>query len=954
VTAGSMAGPASPPLAPPDADTWWLVETGEIEVFQPVRWEDGTQSAPVRAYSVPAGSVLLPVGDTATLSPLPGTTVTALPRHVAASDATLRPAMERWAAALYGAAVAASGVGRPSRVLPASGPMSLADGESAATTADVTWIRVHAGECRVSTVGDAAGIGAGRAVFPLVAPAVVVAAGDSEIEVLDQGALDPAAAVEGLEALRTVLALAAAFSIRAARTRADARVEQLDRAESEAVTDALRRVTRVLAKRSAGEPAPARELGTWQLALDSVGTVLGVRFPDIRTLGPAATDVNEIAALAGTRARDVALQPGWRKTTVAPFLAFRTGGAEPEPVAVLPRNARRWFWVDPATGERRRVDAEVDKSLDRVGVAFVRPFPPGPVRLGTLVGFLYRAVKRPLGGVAVAGLLAAVMSLVAPVSAQLVYGQVFPSGRRSVLLAVAGLLTGAGIAIVVLDFTRKMASVRVGGLMESVLMPAMWDRLLRLPVSTLRRYQVGDLQARLTGVSTARTLLEVGITAGLGMLFSMVSFVVMFLYSWQLTLVVLAGITVFVAGLIPLTVARARRMYPIQTLTGQVTATQLQLLQAIPRIRVAGAEGRALDTWAKVAGQHLAATWRLLRLNLWEVVLVTAVPALTGVAIYATAGTALLDTLDPGNFMGFMTAIGLFTGAFGGLYRQLNPILRIAPLYRRIKPLLEEPAEDAPGAVDPGRLEGAVELDTVSFRYDAGGPLILDGVTIRAAPGEFVAITGRSGAGKSTIVRLLLGFETPESGRVLYDGKDLAGRRKRGVRREIGAVLQNASVPGGPILNAILGDSGLPDSAAWKAAEAAGIAHDIKALPMGMQTMISPGNPVFSGGQIQRISIAHAIVRDPKIVVLDEATSTLDNTTQAAVAHALDSLQATRIVVAHRLSTIREADRIYVLDRGHVVQTGTYDTLMAQPGLFQELASRQLLSTLPNANPPGP
>ena len=156
MTAGSMAGPDSPPLAPPDADTWWLVETGEIEVFQPVRWEDGTQSAPVRAYSVPAGSVLLPVGDTATLSPLPGTTVTALPRHVAASDATLRPAMERWAAALYGAAVAASGVGRPSRVLPASGPMSLADGESAATTADVTWIRVHAGECRVSTVGDAA------------------------------------------------------------------------------------------------------------------------------------------------------------------------------------------------------------------------------------------------------------------------------------------------------------------------------------------------------------------------------------------------------------------------------------------------------------------------------------------------------------------------------------------------------------------------------------------------------------------------------------------------------------------------------------------------------------------------------------------------------------------------------------------------------------------------------
>jgi ABC-type bacteriocin/lantibiotic exporter with double-glycine peptidase domain len=244
---------------------------------------------------------------------------------------------------------------------------------------------------------------------------------------------------------------------------------------------------------------------------------------------------------------------------------------------------------------------------------------------------------------------------------------------------------------------------------------------------------------------------------------------------------------------------------------------------------------------------------------------------------------------------------------------------------------------------DPGELMGRIEVDHLHFRYEEDGPLILHDVSFAAEPGEFVALVGPSGSGKSTTMRLLLGFEQPASGVLYFDGQDLASVDVSAVRSQIGVVLQDSRLTHGSIFDNIVGTAPLAIDDAWEAAEMAGIADDIRAMPMQMHTIVAEGGATFSGGQQQRLLIARALVRKPRIVFFDEATSALDNASQQLVSNSLDALHTTRIVVAHRLSTIRHADRICVMQNGRLVQMGTFDELVAKPGLFADLAARQRL-----------
>ncbi len=302
-----------------------------------------------------------------------------------------------------------------------------------------------------------------------------------------------------------------------------------------------------------------------------------------------------------------------------------------------------------------------------------------------------------------------------------------------------------------------------------------------------------------------------------------------------------------------------------------------------------------------------------------------------------------MKKFSTGTFLAFNAAFGTFISGTTSLSRTVVDILEVLPLWERAQPILQAIPEVDGSKSDPGRLSGRVEIKNVVFRYRNDGPLTVDDVSLRAEPGEFIALVGPSGSGKSTLFRLLLGFDTPESGSIHYDGQELAGLDVNAVRRQLGVVLQGSRLMSASIFENISSNAVLTMDEAWEAAKMAGLADDITAMPMGMHTVVSEGGTNLSGGQRQRLLIARSLALRPRILLFDEATSALDNKTQAIVSESLEKLNVTRIVVAHRLSTIRNADRIYVLQNGRLVQEGNFNQLAHKEGLFSQLIQRQRL-----------
>jgi ABC-type bacteriocin/lantibiotic exporter with double-glycine peptidase domain len=294
--------------------------------------------------------------------------------------------------------------------------------------------------------------------------------------------------------------------------------------------------------------------------------------------------------------------------------------------------------------------------------------------------------------------------------------------------------------------------------------------------------------------------------------------------------------------------------------------------------------------------------------------------------------------------MAFASAYGMVAAAQAMLAGVALAFASVKPMFDMTKPILEAEPEVAVGKKVISKLSGSIEINNISFRYREDMPLILDDVSLKIRPGQYIAIVGPSGCGKSTLLRLLLGFEKPGKGAVYYDGKDIHSIDLKALRKQIGCVIQNGKLMSGDIFSNITVSAPLLTlDEAWEAAEMAGVADDIRAMPMNMHTIVAEGGAGVSGGQRQRLLIARAIAPKPKVLMLDEATSALDNITQKHVSDSLNALKCTRIVIAHRLSTIRQCNRIVFLDKGKIVEDGAYDELIALNGQFAELVKRQQL-----------
>ena len=369
----------------------------------------------------------------------------------------------------------------------------------------------------------------------------------------------------------------------------------------------------------------------------------------------------------------------------------------------------------------------------------------------------------------------------------------------------------------------------------------------------------------------------------------------------------------------------------------------IQFLSSISKIRIAGAEVHAFSQWAGKISVVKRQTYEVRKLFQMVALFSTVLPLLITLFVFAVIAGQLPDTLSTGQFMGFYTALTMTIVSFLQLSMAGISFFMAIPMLESIRPILEALPENIALKEDIKDLSGEIEVANVSFRYLPDGPLVLQDVFLQIRPGEFVAIVGASGSGKSTLLRLLLGFESPESGSVYYDHQDISAFDPASIRRQAGTVLQQSQLSVGTILSNITGMSKATFEDAWEAARNVGLDEDIKQMPMGMNTIITGGLSTISGGQRQRIMIARAIVNKPRILFFDEATSALDNRTQHIVSKSLETLQATRIVIAHRLTTVQNADRIYLMEHGRIEESGTYEDLLRKGGKFAELVKRQIV-----------
>ncbi|MBX3356916.1 MAG: NHLP bacteriocin export ABC transporter permease/ATPase subunit [Phycisphaeraceae bacterium] len=682
-----------------------------------------------------------------------------------------------------------------------------------------------------------------------------------------------------------------------------------------------------------------------------VGRHLGIDLtpPPLGTRG--ADNQNPVEAIAHAsrvESRRVRLTRDWHRRDNGPLLGFLDGGETP--VALIPDSATSYSLHNPADGSILPVTAVLARKLDPAAFCFYRCLPSHALTGRDLARFAAHGLTRDVVTVVLMGVAGGLLTLATPIAVGTVFDYIIPSSEQTQLLQITLALGVAAFAAAAFQITRSVALTRVQYRAGSALQAAIWHRLIHLPARFFTRYAAGDLAYRAMGIDTIMSELSTSaITTVVSSVFSVFSLALLFYYSPPAALVALGMILLLVGAIVVCGLLRARYQHDIQESHGKMASLLLQFMNGVSKIRVAAAEDRAFARWARTFARQQRLQLSSRGISNALDTFAAAFPIVTYMVLFAVVARQVFlpadtpRTFTTGSFLAFLSAyVGLLYGLID-LGTTAVGLLNIVPIWKRLSPILEEKPEASETRLAPGPLRGRVEVSNISFRYQTDGPVILQDVSFHADPGEFVAIVGPSGSGKSTLLRILLGFEQPESGTIAYDGFDAAGLDPHALRRQIGVVLQNGDLMPGDIFSNIVGSSvSLTLADAWEAARLAGFDRDIEEMPMGMHTIISESAASLSGGQRQRLMIARALVTRPRIVFFDEATSALDNPTQAIVTQSLDRLRSTRIVIAHRLSTIATADRIYVVDKGRVVQQGNYDHLVSVPGLFYDLVKRQL------------
>ena len=645
----------------------------------------------------------------------------------------------------------------------------------------------------------------------------------------------------------------------------------------------------------------------------------------------------------GFMPRSIELDEGWYRDAYGPILAYTRG--EGLPVALLPGRISGYRYKDPQSGLTKRVNRQSAKLFEREAYCFYRPLPQRKLTVSDLLLYMKRCVSfSDILMMAAASLAVTGVGLFLPRVTRTLTGPILKSGRANALIAVAICTICISLSVQLINSISGLVQNRLLTKTSLGVQSSLMMRILNLPTAFFRKYSPGELKSRSMAVNQLCTLLlGIVLSSGLSAFTSLLYLVQILRFAPALALPALLIVLLTVAVMLVSLLLRIRLNRKLMELNAKESGMSYSLISGIQKIKLAGAEKRVFAKWLGLFAQGAALSYN-------PPLFLKLVKAMTlGISLLSTIllyFLAVKSGVEPSQYYAFTISYGMLMGAFTALMEMVQSASQLGPILEMAKPFLQTEPETARGGDIVHEIRGGIELSHVTFRYDKEGPAVLDDLSLKINPGEYVAVVGRTGCGKSTLVRLLLGFEKPEKGIISYDGRDMESLDLPSLRRKIGTVTQDAGLFQGDIYsNIVITAPELKLEDAWEAAETAGIAEDIRSMPMGMHTMIAEGQGGISGGQRQRIMIARAIAPKPKLLIFDEATSALDNKTQKQVSEALDRMGCTRLVIAHRLSTIRHCDRILVLDGGKIREEGSYDQLIAQNGFFAELVRRQRLDT---------
>ena len=645
----------------------------------------------------------------------------------------------------------------------------------------------------------------------------------------------------------------------------------------------------------------------------------------------------------GIMRRNVNLEKGWYKDAIGAVLGTRKDDGSV--VAFIPKGLSGYVYFDAPTGKWVKLTKKNESLFEDEGICFYKPFPLGKLTLRSLMRYIIETLSvADFVLIALSTLATTAIGLLGPKLNNLLMGTVVNSKNYQLLIGITVFMISVSISTMLITSVKSLLMARINTKMSLSVQAATMMRVLSLPADFFKKYASGDLSSRAQYIqSLCNMLISTVLTTGLTSLFSLMYISQIFAYAPALVVPALGIILATIIFSLITTFAQMKYTKKKMELSAQESGMSYAMITGVQKIKLSGAEKRMFARWSKLYSEQLMLSYN-------PPMFLRAGGAFS--AIISMGGMILMyfmavqNGVSVADYYAFNTAYGMVSGAFMSVVSIAGTIAQFKPTIEMAKPIMDAIPEVSEGKLVVERLSGGIELNNVSFRYNENMPNVVDNLSLKIRPGQYVAIVGSTGCGKSTLMRIMLGFEKPQKGAVYYDGKDLSGIDLKSLRRKIGVVMQNGKLFQGDIYsNIVISAPQLTMDDAWAAAEMSGIADDIRRMPMGMHTIISEGSGGISGGQRQRLMIARAIAPKPRILMFDEATSALDNITQRIVSESLEKLKCTRIVIAHRLSTIKECDRIIYLEKGKIVEDGTYDELIALNGKFAELVERQRLDT---------